>query len=568
MTVTPPRRKKYIRENTGLFLCVLFVAGTAIAAACALSKPWDAPVSETFRVRDVHPVSGAPNTPHRGVDMDKPDDTDCGDVIQIAKDGCTVEKYTSYGGYGNTLIRDCGNNVKEVFAHLQSFNTPVDTVQVGDSGGATSCHLHYEVIVDGISVDPECVWGTGANCPSSLGSGGTKQANLCDAEQREALKQDAQAKLNGYAGSPIVVGGTAQPGSTPTYTGDGTAGGNTGRPAGYTGRSTDTGMDVTVGGVDIGGNQGGAGQSSSGGGSAGTAQQQAVQQSAAEKAAAAVQAAVASNPPPTTTTGSSGEGKPSSCAVDTWNAMVNQAVLQARREDVINKTYIVKPDSVLHYACFEQALKGVENKGAAVLSESEHWKGLTVDISGRSAENPKPKTITTNYSMGQQSMDMALNSTVRAIMTPYLTQNFNHTMLGGTSDIAAPAAGATTCDMMKKVWKVAQCRNFDKNATVFPKFEEMIGTADPRKFPPDMVCDETGITQRMIDIAQNKDFTQISKAKSYKEYLQETSCALTINTGVTVHRREAQGDRSQVVKYKDGACINPGCNYGKSGKCE
>lgn len=532
---------KGIWSSFGLFLCVLLTAGTALAITCQLSKPWEAPLTDTYRVRNKHPVSGASNRPHRGVDLSKAGSSDCGEVVAL-NDGCTYETYTSYGGYGNTLIRDCGNGVKELFAHLEDYGKPPNTYKVGTTGGSTGCHLHYEVIIDGTTVDPECVWGTGSNCPAGVGSPASKQANLCDPAQRALLKQDGQNKLNGQANSPVVKGGAAQEGGTPKP-GDGQTTGE-GTPPGYDGPDTDTGIEVTIPTPD-------EDMPDTGGGDGDKPPDENVPDEDFTEDVP--------TPP-------AGEGGESSCATDTWNAMTNQAIMQARRETAINQTYIVKPDSILTYACMEDSLKSVQEKAGPIFSETDHWKNIQVDISGRSAEYQKTKIVQVQKELGNTSLDGSIQETARAIMTDYLTQNYNHTLLGGTSNLSA----GTSCDVMKQVWDAARCRNFDKNATIFLKFEELIGN-DPRKFPSTMVCSDTGITQQMIDIAQNKGFqhAKFTKVNSYKNYLGPEACTLTLNTGVTVHRREAQGKTSRIVEYPDAVCSNVGCHYDKEAqKCQ
>ncbi len=532
------QREKGIWANFGLFLCVLLTAGTAIAAACQLSKPWDAPVTDTYRIREKHPVSGAPNRPHRGVDLNKPGSSDCGEVVTL-RDGCTFEKYTNYGGYGNTLIRDCGNGVKELYGHLEAYDKPPGTYKVGTTGGSTGCHLHYEVIIDGVTVDPECVWGTGKNCPSQ-GNTGSSQANLCDAAQREALKKNAQDKLGSLANSTVIDGGTAKDGKNPTTSDKPGGGDGTQQNPGIT--ETDTDLDIDTYSPndpgydpDIGGEK--------------------RDDPPTEEVPKEDYTSTVPDPP-------AGGGKVTSCAPDTWTAMMNQAIMQSRRETAINQTYIVKPDSILAYACLDESIKAVQEKAGPIFSESDHWKDLEVDISGRSAENPKTKTIKMQKELGSTSLDMSIATTTATLLAGYTPRNYEHTLLGGTTSIAASG-----CDIMKKVWEASKCRNFDKNAAVFPTFEQLIGN-DPRKFPSNMACTDTGITQQMIDIAQNKGFnrTKFDKAKSYKEYLEPQSCALTIKTGVTVHRREAEGKTSKIVEYPDAVCSNPGCYYEKSGQ--
>lgn len=82
--------------------------------------------------------------------------------------GGTVEKAsfgTWGGGYGNHIIVNHGNGVKTLYAHMSSLNVSVgDTVSQGDvigimgnTGrvyGATGIHLHWEVIINGVRVNP------------------------------------------------------------------------------------------------------------------------------------------------------------------------------------------------------------------------------------------------------------------------------------------------------------------------------------------------------------------------------------------------------------------------------
>jgi murein DD-endopeptidase MepM/ murein hydrolase activator NlpD len=68
------------------------------------------------------------------------------------------------GGYGQVLEIDHGQGVVTRYAHLSEFDpnlalgsfvgagTPVG--RMGATGNATGVHLHYEVSVDGLNVDP------------------------------------------------------------------------------------------------------------------------------------------------------------------------------------------------------------------------------------------------------------------------------------------------------------------------------------------------------------------------------------------------------------------------------
>ncbi|MCB1530489.1 MAG: hypothetical protein H6853_05955 [Rhodospirillales bacterium] len=254
------------------------------------------------------------------------------------------------------------------------------------------------------------------------------------------------------------------------------------------------------------------------------------------------------------------------CASDTWIAMYNQATLQARRETVMNQTFITKPDSVLQYSCFEKALQYTEKYAGPVFSETDHWRGLPVIIDGKSVFNPKKKTVYTKTALGSTSLDMAITSAVRSAMKPYLNANFNHTMLGGTTEIPGKV---DDCKLMNTVWKAAQCNNFE-DSKVFYKFEELIGY-DPRQYPPDIPCNYTGIEQEHIDIAQNKGFAhaKFSKVKTHLKYLLNEgggNCPRTIATGVFVYRVRAAGQIGRIHDYKDAVCSNVGCVYKSKGK--
>ena len=66
------------------------------------------------------------------------------------------------GGYGNVVFVDHGGGVITRYAHLRRIQTKVGMVveagtqigQVGSTGRTTGPHLHFEVRLDGRSVDP------------------------------------------------------------------------------------------------------------------------------------------------------------------------------------------------------------------------------------------------------------------------------------------------------------------------------------------------------------------------------------------------------------------------------
>ena len=96
---------------------------------------------------------------HNGLDLANPG----GGFVYAAGDGWV--RFTGWrGGYGNVLEIDHGQGVRTLYAHLSEIDpnlapgsfvaagTPV--ARMGATGNATGIHLHYEVTVDGLLVDP------------------------------------------------------------------------------------------------------------------------------------------------------------------------------------------------------------------------------------------------------------------------------------------------------------------------------------------------------------------------------------------------------------------------------
>lgn len=96
---------------------------------------------------------------HNGLDLANRN----GGFIYAAGDGRI--RYADYrGGYGNVVEIDHGNGVRTLYAHLSEIDQrlrPGDSVRAGApiarmgmTGNATGVHLHYEVWIDGLLVDP------------------------------------------------------------------------------------------------------------------------------------------------------------------------------------------------------------------------------------------------------------------------------------------------------------------------------------------------------------------------------------------------------------------------------
>jgi murein DD-endopeptidase MepM/ murein hydrolase activator NlpD len=117
--------------------------------------PIEGRVGSSFGERE-DPINGE-GAFHSGVDID----ADYGTPVRASADGEVIESGMN-GGYGREIVLDHGHNVSTVYGHLSSI--AVSTGQhvtrgqvigyVGQSGRATGPHLHYEVRVHNVPVNP------------------------------------------------------------------------------------------------------------------------------------------------------------------------------------------------------------------------------------------------------------------------------------------------------------------------------------------------------------------------------------------------------------------------------
>ena len=113
-------------------------------------------LSSGFGMRK-HPVLGY-NVKHRGLDFAAPKGT----RVYAAGDG-VIEMKQWNGAYGKYIRIRHANNFKTVYAHLSKLNkTPGGKVKqkqvigyVGSTGRSTGPHLHYEVLKNGIRINPQ-----------------------------------------------------------------------------------------------------------------------------------------------------------------------------------------------------------------------------------------------------------------------------------------------------------------------------------------------------------------------------------------------------------------------------
>jgi len=94
---------------------------------------------------------------HSGIDIG----AGYGVPIQASADGIVL--YAGwYGGYGNAIILDHGSGLSTLYAHCSAmYVSQGQNIQrgqvigaVGATGWATGPHLHFEIRVNGVPVDP------------------------------------------------------------------------------------------------------------------------------------------------------------------------------------------------------------------------------------------------------------------------------------------------------------------------------------------------------------------------------------------------------------------------------
>jgi murein DD-endopeptidase MepM/ murein hydrolase activator NlpD len=127
----------------------------ALGPFAVTHRPVPGGVSSSFGPR-LHPIFGTVRN-HYGLDFR----AQMGETISAAADGVVLSAGWM-NGYGRTTVVSHGDGFTTLYAH-QSVQTvePGDTVsggqaigQVGSSGFSTGPHLHWEIRVDGVAVDP------------------------------------------------------------------------------------------------------------------------------------------------------------------------------------------------------------------------------------------------------------------------------------------------------------------------------------------------------------------------------------------------------------------------------
>ena len=95
---------------------------------------------------------------HSGLDIAAPKGT----AIKVAASGTVI--FAGYsGGYGNVVKVSHGNGVMTYYAHCsklyvsagQKVNAGDVVAAVGSTGNSTGNHLHFEVVKNGVSLNPQ-----------------------------------------------------------------------------------------------------------------------------------------------------------------------------------------------------------------------------------------------------------------------------------------------------------------------------------------------------------------------------------------------------------------------------
>lgn len=104
------------------------------------------------------PLTGATGELHTGLDLA----ATCSTAVFAADSGTVTEAgWSPYGG-GNRIVIDHGNGIQTSYNHLESIGVSVgqqvtqgmQLAGAGTTGNSTGCHLHFEVMVNGDTVNP------------------------------------------------------------------------------------------------------------------------------------------------------------------------------------------------------------------------------------------------------------------------------------------------------------------------------------------------------------------------------------------------------------------------------
>lgn len=117
--------------------------------------PVNGPFTSEFEWR-INPILGTREL-HSGLDIGVP----CGTPVHASGNGTVIHAAWT-GGYGNAVWVDHGGGIVTTYNHMQGYATSVgssvsrgDVIgYIGSTGLSTGCHMHWEVRVGGVPVNP------------------------------------------------------------------------------------------------------------------------------------------------------------------------------------------------------------------------------------------------------------------------------------------------------------------------------------------------------------------------------------------------------------------------------
>ncbi len=154
------KKKAYIQSKSYEEILALSKQKAALLAGMPAIMPMSNPnltrLVSGFGYR-MHPIYKV-RLMHTGVDFH----ADRGTPVYATGDGTIITTAHNAGGYGNEIEVDHGFGYVTKYAHLERFKVTVGQKvkrgeligYSGSSGAATAPHLHYEVIHDGVKVNP------------------------------------------------------------------------------------------------------------------------------------------------------------------------------------------------------------------------------------------------------------------------------------------------------------------------------------------------------------------------------------------------------------------------------
>ncbi len=139
------------------FLLLLVGCASSKSAIRGPAAPSGWPVERSIVVVTAEFGSPRGGSHHQGIDLAAP----AGTPVRVTADGKVVIAERD-GRYGRTIVVDHGGGFRTRYAHLKRIEVKDgkrvrhgDVIgRVGSSGNASGAHLHYEVLKNGVPVNP------------------------------------------------------------------------------------------------------------------------------------------------------------------------------------------------------------------------------------------------------------------------------------------------------------------------------------------------------------------------------------------------------------------------------